>query len=152
MALTTTATHATFEAVKQQLSLQDPILVSVSPNRPNIFLEVSPYLPLEVLVEKISLDLQRKRKTYPKTIFFCRTYSNCSDVYSELIHHLGNDKTDPSGYLNLLEYRLFTMYTRVSTDAMKKAVLSLFAQYHATLRIVIALTGFSVGIDCSDIH
>ena len=54
MALAAIATHATFEAVKRGLLLQDPILVSVSPN---IFLEVSPHLPLEVLVEKISLGL-----------------------------------------------------------------------------------------------
>jgi len=66
MALAATATHATFEAAKRGLSLQDPILVVL----PNIFLEVSPYLPLEVLVEKISLNLQAKRTTYPKTIIF----------------------------------------------------------------------------------
>ena len=125
MALTATATHVTFEAVKRPLSLQDPILVGPSPNRSKIFLA---HLPLEVLVEKTSLDLQAKRTNYPKTIIFCRTYTNCSDLYAELIIRLGDDKTEPSGYLNLLKYHLLTMYTIASTDAMKKDVVSLFTQ------------------------
>lgn len=107
---------------------------------------------LESLVEEISLDLLAKKKNYPKTIIFCRTYANCTDLYSELIFHLGKDKTEPSGYLNLLEYCLVTMYTRASTDAMKKAVLSLFTKPNSTLRVVIATTAFSMGIDCIDIH
>ena len=119
MALTATATYATFEAVKQRLSLQDPVLVTVSPNRPNIFLAVSPHLSLEILVEKISTELKRTKKAYLKTIVFCQTYQNCTDLYAELIHKLGKDKTDPSGYPNLFEYRLVTMYTRASTARLK---------------------------------
>lgn len=152
MALTATATHATFEAVKQRLSLQDPLLVSVSPNRQNIFLAVSPHIPLEMLVEKISTDLKIAKKGYPKTIVFCQTYQNCTDLYAELIHDLGKDKTDPTGYPNLIQYRLVTMYTRASTTDMKKQVLSLFTQASSTLCIVIAMTAFSMGIDCHDIH
>lgn len=152
IALTATATCATFEAIKQRLSLQEPVIVGLSPNRANIFLAVSPYMSLESIVSKISGDLKKDRLNYPKTIIFCRRYQDCTDLYSAMVYCLGEDKTEPPGYPNLLEFRLITMYTRASTAPMKKIVLSLFTQKNSVLRVVIATTAFSMGIDCPDIH
>ena len=42
MALAATATLSTFEIVKERLSLWEPIVSEVSPNRPNINLSVLP--------------------------------------------------------------------------------------------------------------
>ena len=43
------------------------------------------------------------------------------------------------------------MYTRASSNDMKKKVLLSFMAVNGTLRIVIATTAFSMGIDCPDI-
>lgn len=152
LALTATATCATMKVVKERLSLQNPVIIGVSPNRPNIYLSMWDKMKLEEFSKQISTELASRKKDYPKTVIFCQTYKDVSDLYSTLIKHLGEDKTDPAGYPNLLQFRLITMYTRASTDSMKKAVLSTFTKTGSTLRIVIATTAFSMGIDCPDIH
>ena len=50
--LTATTTHATLKAVKQCILLQEPVVIGLSPNRPNIFLTVSPHMALELLIVK----------------------------------------------------------------------------------------------------
>ena len=42
MALTATATLKTFHVIKQKLSLDEPVLLSISPVRDNIFIELLP--------------------------------------------------------------------------------------------------------------
>jgi len=44
------------------------------------------------------------------------------------------------------------MYTRASTAVMKETVMLLFTKEDSVLRVVIATTAFSMGIDCLDIH
>lgn len=152
MALTATVTHATFKIIKQRLSLIDPVVVAVSPNRPNIFLSVVPAMKLESLVENICNALKRERVNYPKTVVFCRSYQDCINLYAAIIKHLGEEKTEPPGYPNFLEYRLVTMFTRASTSPMKELVMSLFRNTKSVLRVLIATTAFSMGIDMPDIH
>ena len=152
MALTATATRATFEVVKERLSLIDPVVVGVSPNRPNIFLSVVPAIKLESLAENICSALKKERIHYPKTVVFCRSYQDCMNLYLAIIEQLDKDKIEPPGYPNFLEYRLVTMFTRASTSHMKKMVLSLFRNTKSLLRVLIATTAFSMGIDMPDIH
>ena len=152
IAVTATATLETFEAVKYRLSLQEPVIVGISSNRPNIFLEVSPCMQLKPFVETIASDLKRDRITYPKTIIFCRSYQDCIERYSEMIDSLGSHKTEPPAYPNLLQYRMVTMYTGASTVSMKKMVLSLFMQPNSVLRMLITTSAFSMGVDCTNIH
>ena len=146
MALTATATRATFEVVKERLSLIDPVVVGVSPNRPNIFLSVVPAIKLESLAENICSTLKKERIHYPKTVVFCRSYQDCMNLYLAIIEQLDKDKTEPPGYPNFLEYRLVTMFTRASTSHMKKMVLSLFRNTKSLLQVLIATTAFSMGI------
>jgi len=44
------------------------------------------------------------------------------------------------------------MYTRASTDRMKSRVIARFSQVRSTLRVVIATTAFSMGIDIPDVR
>ena len=129
MALTATATKGIFEIIKERLSLNDPVVIGISPNRPNIFLSVSPPMQLMCFAESIGDKLKTKRLSYPKTIIFCWSF------YTAVIQTLGRDKTEPPGYPNLLEYRLVSMYTRASTPAMKEIIMSLFPDTKSLLRI-----------------
>ena len=88
---------------------------------------------------------------YPKSIIFCRSYQDCSSLYADIIHCLGN-KTEPLGYPNVLEYRMISMYSRASSPEMKEKVTLAFCQQDHVLRIVLATTAFSMGLDCPDVH
>ena len=152
MALTATATTQTFNIVSERLGLSDPLVVAVTCNRPNILLQVQPKEKLEQFSMFMSQQMIEKKLDYPKTIIFCQNYQDCSNLYLSLVEHLGKDKTYPPGYPNLVEYRLLSMYTRASTSLMKQTVMSLFCKMNSTLRVIIATTAFSMGIDCPDVH
>ena len=147
MALTATATHETLDIVTKQLSLDKPVIVAVSPDRQNINLVVKPSQPMDEFVMQLAKDLKEHKEKYPKTIVFCKSYNDCSNIYSSMVQCLGKDKTVPPGYPNLLQYRMLTMYTRASTDDMKKEIMTLYPQKESTLRLIVATAAFSMGID-----
>ena len=89
---------------------------------------------------------------YPKTVIFCSSYTACTALYLTMMEKLGEHATNPPCYPNLVEYRYVTMYTRAATSDMKQRVMSLFSNEGGTLRLVIATTAFSMGIDCPDVH
>lgn len=152
IALTATATMETFHVVKSRLSLIDPVIVAMSPDRPNLKLSVIPLPKMEDFAKRLSEELNQKRLNYPKSIIFCRSYQDCSSLYANIIHCLGNNKTEPPGYPNLLKYRMISMYSRASSPEMKEKVTLAFCQQDHVLRIVLATTAFSMGLDCPDVH
>ena len=67
LALTATATLDIFKAVKTRLSLDDPVLVGVTPNSlGNIKYHIEP-----MLSDLMSADICRLRTSFPKTLIFC---------------------------------------------------------------------------------
>ena len=142
----------TFEVVKERLSLNNPVVIGESPDRPGIFLSVVPSMELDCLVETMCDALRDKRINLPKTVVFCRSCKDCADLYVAIIDKLGKDKTEPPGYPNFLEYRLVSMYTRASKTSVKELIMSLFRNTQSTLRVLIATTAFSMGIDIPDIR
>ena len=152
IALTATATIETFHAVCQRLSLFKPVIVAVSPNRMNIKLTVQPSKSLKEFTQLVASKLKMQQTDYQKSIIFARSYQDCTNLYLNISRSLGKYITYPAGYPNLLKYRLLTMYTRASTDDMKSSIMSIFTQENSILRLVIATTSFSMGIDIPDVR
>ena len=148
MALTVTATKETLEVVKSHLSLVSPVLVGMSPNRPNIKLYVKECKGLKLFSQQLSDELKKRRLNHPKTVV---TMKDCSSLYANLVELMGEAKTEPPGYPNLLKHRMLTMYTRASTDSMKEKVMTEFCS-DSNLRIVIATCAFSIRINCRNIY
>ena len=92
----------------------------------------------------VAEELKIKKKDNLKTIIFCNCYNDCLRIYEWLLNHLGKDKTAVWGYPNLLEYRLFTMYTRAAEDDV---IMLLFNIKDTSLRVLIATAAFSMGIN-----
>ena len=151
MALTATATKHTFEVVSERLGLINPIVTAVSCNRPNIKLIVQPKQQLEDFSTNLAKRIETEKLEYPKTIDFCPNYGACTTLYFTLMEKLGKNATNPAGYVNLVEFRYITMYTRASTVEMKQRVMSLFLA-ESTLCLIIATTAFSMGIDCPNVR
>ena len=83
---------------------------------------------------------------------FCRSCLDCVELYLAITDKLGKAITEPPRYPNFLEFRLVSMYTRPSKLSYKELVLSLFRDTQSKLRILIATTAFSMGIDIPDIR
>ena len=151
MALTGTATKNTFHTVLERLGMWDPVVVDVSCNRPNIKLVIQPKQKLEEFSLEIAQRIKNEGLNYPKTIVFCRNYKDCTGLYLSLVEKLRENLTNPPGYPDLLQYRYVTMYTRASTENMKKLVVDLLSKPNSTLRLIFATAALSMGVDCPDV-
>ena len=100
----------------------------------------------------LSHDLQQMRQSYLKTVIYCHSYSLCAELYKLMMLKMGSSFTEPCGYLDLHQFRLLDMYTRISTKGMNEKVLTSFLVPSGLLRVLIATAAFSMGIDCQDIH
>ena len=110
------------------------------------------FTPLEDFAAEISTSLKLQKRDFPKTIVFCNSYNDCSRIYVKMLDCLGKDKTVIPGFPNLLEHRLFVMYTRAADDEMKDDIMLLFNKRDTHLRIVIATAAFSMSVDIPDVQ
>lgn len=152
LALTATATAETFHTVSHQLSMVKPVLVGLPPHRQNIVFNINPKIHLEDFTASLCEEFKAKQATFPKTVIYVRTYTDCSNIYMLLKQTLGKFFTDPPGYPNHRDYRLIDMFTAVLTREKKEEVLELFTRANGQLRLVIATTAFGMGVDCPDIR
>ena len=151
IALTGTATSEVYEVVCRKLSLDDPVTIGLSPGQDNIKYYVEPLPSINLLCEFLTEKISSYHVNFPKILIFCRTIAECASLYQTIRLKLGNNFTDPPGYPDYHRFRLVDMYTRASSNDMKKKVLSSFMTAAGKLRIVIATAAFSMGIDCPDI-
>ena len=94
MALTATATKETRKVICRSLGMKNPVIISKSPNKPNIFYKVIGKVnDVEVAFGPLVDEIKKNRTNMDRTIVFCRTYDSCTHIY----HFL-------STMLKLLEY------------------------------------------------
>ena len=79
--LSATVTQQIFCEVLECLFLKEVHLVALSPQRSNITNSVRPEVTIKELSEELALSLKEKKREYPKTIVFCRSYQHCSQFY-----------------------------------------------------------------------
>ena len=151
IAATATATKTTFQAVVKSLLMENVVVIGISPCRDNIFLTVTS-VSFSEFSNNVYTQLRMQGLNYPKTVIFCRSYSDCNLVYDKLELFLGPYITFPPGKPIVRQYRLLHLYTRASTDDVKKKVLDEFVKESSQIRIIIATCAFGMGIDCPDIR
>ena len=152
MALTATATRPTFESVVSRLSMENVAVVGASSVRDNIRYSVHPMMSMDEFCYKIAEDVRTLGIRYPKTVIFCRKYSDCASLYFLFRAKLGTQFTHPADTLAVQEFRLVDMYTAASTLGMRQKLLASFIEQGSTLRILIATMAFGMGVDCRDIR
>ena len=152
MALTATATPSTRSKIMQSLRMTDPCLIYVSPHKKCIFYTVRPKPALEDVIGVLASILQNLRTAMPRTIIFCRRYTECAQIYSLFYQYLRESFTDPPNAPNIVKYRLVDMYTKCTEPSVKEDIISCFSRQDGKLRIVIATIAFGMGLDCPDVH
>ena len=133
LALTATATKETFDVIVKRLSLENPTVVDIPPFRNNISYSVQPKIDVHTLGEMLYQELKAKRTSFPKTILYVRTYTDCSNVYMALKRKMGSVMTEPPGCPNVSGYRLVGMFNRALTEEKEEEVLSMFGRQPSDL-------------------
>ncbi len=129
--------------------MTNPVLITLPPDQGNIMYAIHPAVTLDELSDILCRNLCST--SFLKTVLFVQKYRDCSDLYSQLEHKLGGDITSLRNYPNLSQYRRIEMFSSVLT-AEKELILSAFSSKENTLQLVIATSGFGLGIDCPDIR
>ena len=78
LATTSTATKDTLLAVKERLSMSDPAIVALSPEKENIIYSVQTDPDFGKELADLIVELKAKCSAFPKTIIFCQRYLNCA--------------------------------------------------------------------------
>ena len=153
MALTATASKSTRNAVIRMLGMTKPVMIVRPPDKLNIVYSVSEKNgDMETTFEPLVEELRSTRHRMDRTIVFCRTYQDCSNLYLFFRSAMGKDFTNPIGLPDYPCFRLVDMFTACNTPTLKHSILKSFSDPNGTLRIVIATIAFGMGIDCPDVH
>lgn len=153
MALTATATTQTRKAICKILGMVNPVIVSESPNKPNIkyVLKRDPGT-LEETFASLVEEVRRCRQTTDKTIIFCRTYDHCARIYLYMKSRLTKQFTEPIGAPDLARFRLIDMFSACTHPDVKEVIISGFSIPDSNLRVVVATIAFGMGIDCPNVR
>ena len=152
LALTATATKETLDSVRSRLSLQDPAIIGLPPDRTNIKYSVKDCPSMKDLCQQLSGELLLKRAEAPKTVLFCHSLQHCANIYASIKRLLSKNITEPPETPPHLSNCLVSVFISVSTTHMRELLLQEFCRPGTKLRLLIATTAFGLGVDCPDIE
>ena len=154
MALTATATDVTRSTIFKVLNMVNPVMITHSPDKSNLFYCVLSTDELITQVFSPLLQILKKERTnLGRTIIFCYNYNDVTTLYIFFLS-MGAEATEPIGSPDLPCFRLFDMYTKCTRNDVKKEILQLFTSPVGSLRIVIhvATIAFGLGVNCPNIR
>jgi len=151
MALTATATRDTLDCVVEKLSMNNPKVIGLPPNRDNITYIVRPSITLKEFADLLASELLTKRTLTPKTVVFCVTVQQVVNIFKIIKKSLNEYITEPPGVASLLPFRLIDMFTAGTKSEMRQRILSVFSKKDCRLRVILATSAFGLGVDCPDI-
>lgn len=127
-------------------------LISLPPDRPNIFLEIvhKPSYDLEIDLLWVVEGVQRDSHLYPKTIIFAETIAQTVDIFEFLKATLGLQS-----YVNgqpASTNRLVSMYHGQVTEALQQFTLEEFRQPDSNLRILVSTIAFGMGVEIANLR
>ena len=152
MALTATAALKTRKEVTRLLGMKNPITIIRSPEKSNIYYSVRKKEDeVGVQLHYIIDELREHRAQTDKTIIFCRTYKDCTELYLMFKRKLKGSITEPPGYPDVTPFRLVDMFHACNSSSVKSGILTSFIS-DSRLRVLVATVAFGMGIDCSDVR
>ena len=123
MALIATATKKT---LTERLSLKDPAVIGLPPDRENIKYNVKVCPSAADFSSLLTDEIMLKQGAAPKTVVFCRTLQHCANLYTLVQKKLGSNITEHPGLPNVLHVRMVDLFTGASTPETREIVLRKF--------------------------
>ena len=126
LAMTATATKTLRTKVAEVIGLKDPLVIAVSPCRPNIILyAMANFTSLVDTFAPLLLDLIKQRTLFPCSIIYCRTHEHCSKLYQFFKSGLKGGFTEPPNSTTVSELRLVEMFTSCVDEEVKSQIITL---------------------------
>ena len=97
MALTATATVSTRRIVMKRLNMKHPVIISITPDKPNILYTIQQKGDMQDVVAKISEQVKRKGLTANKAIIYCCYHREVANFYELFRKQLGVHFSSPAG-------------------------------------------------------
>ena len=155
LAVTATSTKSKAQELSNTLCLRKLKIVSVSPNRKNIFLSKFQRRPslygfdgVKDILLPIAKSLMIEKTNFPITVIYMKL-EFCGKAYQFFDKHLGKEQY--VGNKKSPRTRLFNQFHSPSTTGMKNDILEEIKLKDSRIRLLFATTALSMGVDAPDI-
>ena len=151
LAATATVTDVIRRDVIRQLDMEGCKIVSVSPNKSNIFYSVRRRSTVQDDFSTIIDDLSLHAVQAKRVIVYCRSLNVCSALYGHFHHVLGDKSYFPPGAERRSDNRLFGMYHSRTDDHNKEVIMKSMSKSDGVVRVVFATMALGMGTNISDL-
>ena len=152
MALTATATRSLRGAVCKTLGMDNPVVVTVSPDKTNMVFSVAHFESLETTFRPTMEKLKHERTNMQRTLIFCKSQETCAQLYLMFKFFLREEFTQPKGYPDLPQFRLVDMFMSGTHPSVKESITSLIQSPTSNLRVLICTVAFGMGVNPPDVR
>ena len=147
MALTATATLSTFSYIKNNLQMQNLVVISDIPKKDNIKYSVVNFQleTNEIIFKSLINEIEEKGEESTRSIIFCRKMSDVRSLYSLFHRAVGKSYI---GYKD----RPYAMFHSQTSQVIKDFILASFGDPNGSVRVLIATIAFGMGVDCKGLN
>ena len=110
LAATATVTEAMRQDIIEMLDRCGCSVISVSPNKPNIYYEVVRKATVDEDFDSTVRDLATNNIRARHVLVYCQFLDMCSALYAHFLYTLGNNSYYPPGTQQISDNRLCGMY------------------------------------------
>ena len=151
MALTAIVTSKMRTDIILTLDMSGCQMISISPNRFNIFYGVQRRSTIDDDLEDIVDDIKKNSIYATRVIVYCRSLNMCARLYAHFLNALGTGSYYPPGSPEVSDNRIFGMYHSNTTDYNKKIIMESLSKSDGIVRIVFATMALGMGVNFSGI-
>ena len=101
MALTVTAIRSLRGAVCKTLEMDNPVVVTISPDKTNMVFSVAHFESLETTFRLTMEKPKHECTNMQRTLIFCKSQETCAQLYLMFKFFLREEFTQPKGYPDL---------------------------------------------------
>ncbi len=134
------------------LEMRAYIMISLSPDRPNIMYSVKKRTnPGTDFAELIS-TLRGNLIDTPRVIVYCRRLLTIADLFSIFSYKLGSSQYYPSGAPDLSDNRMFGMFHASTPQHSKDVITRSLQDPRGVVRVVFASVAMGMGVDLQGVN